>query len=116
MRIFGREPAALIAALQAAVGLLVVLDVLDWSTDQVSLVMAAAAAVLGVLAAAATRDTMLGYVIAAVNAFAALIVGFGFDLSADVTAGIIALITVLSGYFQRTQTSPAPALSLASNG
>lgn len=111
--IFGREPAALIAALQAAVGLLVVLGVLAWSTEQTALVMAAVATVLGVMVAAATRDTLLGGVVAAVNAIAALVVGFGFALDPEVTAGIIALITVLSGYFQRTQTSPSESLSLA---
>lgn len=113
--IFGREPAALVAALQAIVALLVTLNVLNWDANQVSLVMAGVAAVLGAVVAYLTKDTLLGYVITAINACAAVFVGFGLNLDADVTAGVVAVVTVLSGLYQRTQTSPDPSPSLALN-
>ena len=47
--IWGREPALILAAVQAVVALAVGFG-LDWTTQQVSLVLAATAAILGVVA------------------------------------------------------------------
>lgn len=111
--IFGREPAAVVGAVQAVVALLVTIGLIGWNPEQVALLMAGLAAVLGVIVAAVTRDTMLGFIITLVNAIAAIVVGFGFALNPEVTSGVVAAITLAFGLFQRTQTSPTRDASFA---
>ena len=107
MKIFGREPAVWLGVIAAGLTLLVTLGVLDITSDQTALLMAAITAVFGVITAYLTSDTMLGVLIGAANAIIALAVGFGLNVSPELTASIIGVVTVLTGFFQRTQTSPA---------
>lgn len=107
IKLFGREPAAWIGLIEASFAMIVVLGWVHWSNEQVGLVMAVVVTGFGVLTAYLTQDTMLGFIVGFVKAVFALGVGFGFHLSPELTAASIGFVTVLVGFFQRTQTSPA---------
>lgn len=106
MKIFGREPSALVGVIEAGLAMLLTLNVFSLDHEQVALIMAAVVAVLGLYTAYATSQTLLGAIVGAAKAVIALAVGFGFEFSADKTAALIALVTVLAGFFQRTQAAP----------
>ena len=113
MKIFGREPAVWVGLIGGALTLLVSMGVLDFTNEQTGLAMAVVAAVFGVITAYLTKDTMLGVVVGFSKAAIALAVGFGASFSPELTAAIIAFVTVTMGFFQRTQTSPSPAPSFS---
>lgn len=113
MRIFGREPAVWVGFIEAALALLVALSILKWDAEQTALVVAVVATVFGIVTAYLTKDTMLGVLVGFTKATIALAVGFGLTLSPELTASILAFVTIAVGFFQRTQTSPAPMPSLA---
>lgn len=106
MKIWGREPAAFIGLISGVLSLLLSLNLFGLTNENVGLIMGVITAVFGVVTAYVTRDTMLGVIVGLVNAIFALVAGYGFELSADTTAAAIAVVTVLVGFFQRTQTSP----------
>lgn len=105
MKIFGREPAALVGVVQAALWVAVVFGA--GITDQQGLLITAAvAALLDVVAAWGTRDTVLGLLVGAVKALMAVAVGFGLDWNADQQGAVLAFASIVVSLFQRTQTSP----------
>lgn len=104
--IFGREPAVWLGLIAAGLALLVPMGVVDFTSDEIALIMAAVTAVFGVITAYLTHDVMLGVLVGLVNAVAALFVGFGVNVNPDLTASIIGVVTVLVSFFQRTQTFP----------
>lgn len=106
--IFGREPAAWIGLIEALVTLILVLWPGSVSATMIALIMAVITAGLGFYTAWVTKDTMLGVTIGLLKAILALAAGFGLHLTADQTGAVIALVTVVLGLFQRTQTSPIP--------
>jgi len=113
-RILGREPAAWAGLVQGLLALALSLHLVGLTAENVGLIMACFTAAMGVYVAWATRDTMLGVIVALVNSSAALAIGYGLDLSTETTSATIAVVTVLVGFFQRTQTSPAdPPLAVA---
>lgn len=103
--LFG-EPAVLLSVIGAAIALAVSFG-LNVSNEQVGLIMAGVAAVLGVITAITTANGTLSALLALVKAVVAVGVGFGLKLSPDQTGTIIAFATVLLGLFNRTQNSPA---------
>ena len=106
MKIFGREPALFLNVLAAFLAMAVAVGWLDFSTEQVGLLMMVAAAVVAVGTAYFTHDVTLGVLIGAAEAIFAALLGFGVELSPDLTAAILGVITTLFGFFQRTQTTP----------
>ena len=101
-----REPAALVGLVSGVLALLLSLDQLGLTNEKVGLIMGVITALAGVYTAWSTKDTMLGVILGAVNAAAALVAGYGFELSQDTTAAVIAIVTVIVGFYQRTQTTP----------
>lgn len=75
--------------------------------------MAIVVALFGVVTAYLTKDTMLGVLVGLTKAALAGFIGFGVQLSPELTASIIGFVVVLVGFFQRTQTSPADVPSFA---
>jgi len=116
--IFGREPAVWVALIESSLALAVLLF-LHWSSEQTALVMAAVVAVFSLYTARVTKDTLLGVVVGLTKAVIALAIGFGFHLSPDTTAALIAFVSVLMGAFNRQTTQPlvglAPRLGVASS-
>lgn len=106
--IFGREPAAIVATIEAALALAVAFF-LPISSGQVGLIMAVVTAALAVYTAVVTDQRLLAVVVGLVKAVLALAVGFGLHLSPEQAAGIIAFVTVAMGLFNRQQTSPVVA-------
>lgn len=104
--IFGREPAAIVAFIEAALALAVTFG-LNVTSNQIGLIMAVVSAVLGLVLAWATSETALGAVIGLIKAVAALAVGFGAHLAPEQTGALVAFITVAFGLYHRTQTAPA---------
>jgi asparagine N-glycosylation enzyme membrane subunit Stt3 len=114
MRVFGREPAVWVGLIEASLAMLVALSILNFTREQTAEIMAVVVAVFGVVTAYLTKDTMLGFIVGLTKAVIALVIGFGFSLSPEVTASLIAFVVVVVGFFQRTQTSPAPVPGLTS--
>lgn len=111
--LFG-EPALIISVIGAGIALAVTFG-LHVSTDQVTLIMAAVTATLGLVTAWLTTHTVLSVFLGFAKAILALAVGFGLKLGADQTAAIIAFITVGLGLFNRTQNSPLLLLGQPGN-
>lgn len=115
-KIFGREPAAVAGLVEAGLTVLLAFGLLRFAgvdtAEELGLVMAVVTSGIGVYVAYVTRDTLLGYVLTAFKASVALAATYGFDLSLEQSAAVIALITAGLGFFQRTQTSPSPDPSL----
>ena len=112
-RIFGREPAALAGLIEAVLATLLAFNMLHLTGETVAAIMAVVTASIGVYVAAVTRDTLLGVVILLVKALIGLGAAYGFELGPDKTAAVIALTTVVLGFFQRTQTTPTAKASLS---
>lgn len=110
--IFGREPAAVVGLIESVLAALLSFGLLDAiginSTESLGIVMAVVVALTGTYVAYVTHETLLGHVITAFKAFAALGVVYGLSLSSEQSGILIALITAGFSFFQRTQTSPEP--------
>lgn len=106
MRIFGREPALWLAAIQAFLALLVGFS-FDWlSADQAALWMVAINAVFGVITAFLTRPiapTVFSHLLAAV---VGLVSAYGLDLNQELVAGLNGLIITVVMLISRAEISP----------
>ena len=105
VKIFGREPAAWVGLVEATLFLVVAIG-LDWSQEQLGVVMAAVTTAFGIYTAYVTRDTMLGVVVGFAKSVLILLVTFGIEIRPETMAAILGFVTVVVGFFQRTQTSP----------
>lgn len=108
-----REPAALTGLISGVLALLLSLNLFGLTNENVGLIMGVVTAAVGVGVAWKTSATLLGVIVAFVNASFALVAGYGFELSPDTTAAAIAIVTVLVGFFQRTQVTPLTQGSFA---
>lgn len=105
MKVFGREPAALVGVVEAALALLVVFGL--GLTEDVALgIVAVVQAALGVYLAYVTKDTLLGVAVGLAKACLTLAVLLGLSLTTAQSAAVVAFVAVLVGFFQRTQTYP----------
>lgn len=109
LSIFGREPAAWVGLIEAALALLVLFPVaqrlgltLQWAV----LVMAVVSALAGVYTAWATKDTALGAITGLVKSGIGLAAYYQLELDPPQQVAVVAFTAVLVGFFQRTQTSP----------
>lgn len=100
------DPAAGLGLIQAALAMLLSLNLFGLTDEAIGLIMGVLTAAVGVYTAYVTRDTMLGVILALAKAIFAFVIGFGYELSPDTAAAVIAVITILVGFFQRTQTAP----------
>jgi hypothetical protein len=110
MKIFGREPALVIATISAALSLLVTFNV-GLSGEQAGAIVAVISGVFAAATAAVTRPiapaAFTGLVAAAVALFAA----YGFNVSPETVGGLNAVVLAVLGLVTRGQVSPAPAKS-----
>lgn len=105
VQVFGREPAFWIGVIEAALAMLLSWNALPFNGDQIGGIMAVVVAGLGVYTAYVTRDTMLGVLIGLTKALFILGAAFGLHFTENQTASLIALITIVAGGWQRTQTA-----------
>jgi hypothetical protein len=113
MKIFGKEPAFYVGVIEAVVACALTFGL---SQEAAVVVLTLVVAVGGLLTALAAKDTLLAALVGVVKALAVLVIFLGYDWSDEKTAGIIAIITVVSSGWLRTQTSSTdtPLLSVAS--
>lgn len=108
--IFGRNPATIVAGIQAILIALTSFHALDFiginGQDGVALVIGVVTAVGAVVLAYKTNETVLAPVVEVFKATLALTALYGFSLNAEQTAAIIAAITMTFGMWQHTQVSP----------
>jgi hypothetical protein len=109
VKIFGRELAAWLALIAAVIGVLTAFGfnvdshVQGWVTAGVVFVFAVAAAV-------ALHDGIIALVTGVTTALFSLFAAFGLEWPADKQAYVVGLITVILGFFVRTQaTAPVGA-------
>lgn len=108
-KFFGREPATIVALVEGIIALLVTLNVgLDHA--HAALLVAVVTAIGGAVTGWATVDTRLGVVIGLAKSVLALAVGYGLHVSDGTQAALLALIPLVLGAWQRTQTSPSPKI------
>lgn len=108
-----REPAFYVSLAEAVIAMLLSFGLIDLSAGQVALIMAVVMAGLGLVTAYVTNNTLLGAGVGFAKAVLALIAGFGLTLTEPQTAGIIAVVSVVLGAYNRSQTSPAEKGSFA---
>jgi hypothetical protein len=112
MKLFGREPAAIVGAIQALLVLAVSFGWLDAvglkGQDDVALVVGVLAALSALYLAYVTSETLLAPVIEVFKAALALGVIYGFAITTEQTGMVIAALTAVFAAFQRTQVSPLP--------
>jgi hypothetical protein len=107
-RIFGREPAAVLAFVSVLVKL-VSAYVFHASENQQATVNTVAACAVAVLIAISAHDSIGAAVFNLAQALVAAAVGFGLKLDADHQALWLSLVTVVIGLWSRTQvTAPKP--------
>ena len=104
-----RDPELLAALLLATLNLISVFT--HWDTEQLALINAAAAALLGLIVAVLVRsDAWVPAVTGLVKAIGALLIGFGLEWTPQSQAAAMTLIAALTAMFVRTQvTAPVPA-------
>lgn len=105
VKLFGREPAAWVGLIEAALILLLAFFTL-MTPEQLTLVMAAVNALAGCYVAWATKDTMLGVVVGLAKAILALVIGFGLALTEPQTAAILGFVVIIGSFFNRQNTYP----------
>ncbi|MFD7016148.1 hypothetical protein [Streptomyces sp. NPDC059928] len=113
MRIFGREPAAVLAVIAAAVKLASAFWFHTTVTQQATVNTAAATAV-ALIIAIVVHDGVGAALLGFIQAGMAAAVGFGLHWSADTQAVVFTFATALVAAFTRTQVTarvPAPAIS-----
>lgn len=110
MKIFGREPAVLVAAIQAVLTMAVSFGWLEFiglkGQDDVAVVVVVVAALAALYLAYVTSETLLAPVVELFKALLALGAIYGFAITTEQTGMVIAVITALFAAFQRTQVSP----------
>lgn len=110
MKIFGYEPAVLLAGLNAAVALLVSFG-LPLSSTQANAITVIATAGIGIWIALLTKPvaptavaTLVGTALTALGAFHA-------HLSDTQVSSVVAVVSIVLGLLLRANVSPAPALA-----
>lgn len=101
----GREPAAWVGLIEALLAILVVFAV-GVTAESAVLIMAVVSALAGLYTAWATKDTALGAIVGLAKAVLSLAAYYGLALSEDQQGALMALLPVLFGFWQRTQTTP----------
>lgn len=107
--LLGREPALWVAVLTAALGALTAFGV-NVDANVQAVIVAAASAVLGLVVAITVHDGVAAAVLGLAQALVSLVVGFGYDLSADDQMKIMGLvIAAVAWYTRKVSTPPVPA-------
>lgn len=110
MKIFGYEPAVLLAGLNALVAMLVSYG-LPLSSDMANAVTTIATAAIGIWIAVMTRPVAPTVVAAGVGTILTALAAFRLDLSDTQVGSTVAVVSVVLGLLLRANVSPAPAVA-----
>jgi len=105
IKIFGREPAVWVGVIEAFLAVLLSFGIGITDTSY-GPIMAVVVALGGFVTALGTKDTLLGALIGLIKAGVVLVAVYGVTLSEQQQGSIIAAVSVLFAFYQRTQTSP----------
>lgn len=109
--VFGREPVLITNTIEGVLACLIAFHALDFiglsGPDTLAIVMAVVSTGFGVYVAYVTNETLLGAVTGFIKAAIALAAVYGFELTAEQTAGLLSAVAVVFALWQRTQTGPA---------
>ncbi|MEV6737863.1 hypothetical protein AB0N14_13410 [Streptomyces sp. NPDC051104] len=106
MRIFGREPALIIAVMSAGLSLLVTFN-FGLSAEQAGAIVAVISAVFAAATAVVTRPIAPSAFTGLVAAVAALLAAYGLSLSAEKIGALNAVVLTVLALVTRGQVSPA---------
>ncbi|MEU1506419.1 hypothetical protein [Kitasatospora sp. NPDC005748] len=108
-RIFGREPALLLALVAALVNALPGFGI-DLTTGQQAGINGAAAMVVAIVIAVIVHDGLGAAVLGLIQAVGSLVIGFGFHWTTEQQAATMLVATAAVAMWTRTQvTAPVPA-------
>ncbi|MFI8439918.1 hypothetical protein ACIGKG_04780 [Streptomyces rochei] len=107
MKIFGREPVAVLNTLSAVLGFVVTLGVTPLSAEMAGGIVAFVTAVLGGIAAAKTRPVAPQAFTAIVAAGAVLVATFGYEVSQEVIGGVNGVVLAVLTLLTRVQVTPS---------
>ena len=110
MRIFGREPALIIAALSAGLSLLVSFN-FGLSAEQAGALVAVVSALFAAATAVITRPIAPSAFTGLVAAAVALLAAYGFSVSAETVGALNAVVLGVLGLVTRGQVSPTSGAS-----
>lgn len=106
MKILDREPTLIIQFVSALLAIMVSVGTPGLSAHQSTLIVAALTAILGAVNAVIVRPIAPAAFTGLVAAAAALLTGYGFDLSAELVGSISAAVVVGLALLTRGQVSP----------
>jgi hypothetical protein len=116
-QILGRDPAAILAAVQVVLALLLSFGVLDViglkGQDDLAVVVTVLGALVALYLAWGTTETALAALVELVKAAVALGAIYGLQITTEQTGLLIATVTAISTAWLRTQTSPLARGSFA---
>lgn len=107
LKFLRRDPAAYITLVQAVLALALAWGLFGVTEARVPLIMAVVNGCLGVVTAILTKRTGFSVAIGLVQAVIALMAGYGFTLTDDRANAVILISTVVLGFFNWTNNSPA---------
>lgn len=109
-QLLGRDPAALLAAVQVILALLLSFGVLDViglkGQDDLAVLVTVLGALVALYLAWGTTETALAALVEVVKAAVALAAIYGLQITTEQTGLLIAAITAVTTAWLRTQTSP----------
>lgn len=110
VKIFGREPVVITNTVEGVLACLIAFHALDFiginGADTLAIVMAVVSTGLGVYVAYVTDETLLGALTGFIKAGIALAAVYGFNLTAEQTAGLLSAVAVVFALWHRTQVAP----------
>lgn len=104
-KIFGREPAAVVGVIEALLAMLLTFGLFDLDQNRVAVIVATVSALFGLLAAWATKDTLLAALVGFAKAALVLAAAYGLSLTDAQTAAVITTITIVGGFYLRAKTA-----------
>ncbi|GAA4799486.1 hypothetical protein [Streptomyces ziwulingensis] len=107
MRIFGREPVAVLNTLSAALGFVVSLGVTPLTAETSAAIVAFVTALLGGIAAARTRPIAPQAFTTVVAAGAVLVAAFGFEVSQATVGAVNGVVLAALTLLTRVQVTPS---------
>lgn len=106
MKIFGREPTLILQAVSALLSIFVAVGMPGLTAEQAALVVAAISAVFGVVNALAVKPVAPAAFIGLVGAVAALVTGYGLEVSQELVGAISASVVTILALLTRVQVTP----------